>query len=220
MTEQQGAEYTDVKSLREMYSNPTRQKSLIFLSLTLFSYHLVNATVLPLLGQYIGTRDHANVRDVLPSMTGLIVINELGTISTNWFLKSRLHKKVYNQILFSGCCFLLLRLILISILVNYTDNLWVLGSTNLLGGAGSGCVGLALTLYSHLLSRQTGHFNLNMGIVSTFKTFGSALSIVLGGALATYDDYYVTFPILTVMVLCPLFFSTRVYTPDLYGKAL
>ena len=67
---------------------------------------------------------------------------------------------------------------------------------------------------------QTGHYNLNMGIVSTFKTFGSALSILLGGALATTENYNVTFPILTVLVLIPLFTSTRVHTPNLYGQVV
>merc|ERR1712238_634049 len=45
-------EYTDVISIRDMFGNSTRRKSLIYLALTFFSYHLVNATVLPLLGQY------------------------------------------------------------------------------------------------------------------------------------------------------------------------
>jgi hypothetical protein len=216
----EGAAYTEVLTLRDMFSNETRRKSLVFLALTFFSYHLVNATVLPLLGQYIGTRDPVNAREVLPSMAGLVVMKELGSFFTNWFLKSRLRKAVYKPILFSGCCFLLLRLVLISILVNYTDNLWAIGSTNILEGVGIGCLDLALTLYSHLLSRQTGHYNLNMGIVSTFKTLGSALSIVLGGALATWEDYNITFPVLAVMVIFPLFFSTRVQTPDLYGRVL
>merc|ERR1712008_540756 len=126
---------------------------------------------------------------------------------------------MYKPILFTGCCILFLRLILISILLTYTDNLWALGSTNILEGVGIGCLDLVLTLYSHLLSRQTGHYNLNMGIVSTFKTLGSALSIVIGGALATNTDYSVAFPILTVMVIFPLVFSIFVHTPNLYGKA-
>jgi len=170
-------EYTNVLSLRDMFGDPTRRTNLIFLALTFFSFHLVNATVLPLLGQYIGTQEKLqdNARGVLPSMAGLIVLKELGSFFTNWFLKSRLHKSVYSTILKLGCGILLLRLILISILLNYTDNIWALGSTNILEGVGIGCLDLVLTLYSHLLSRQTGHYNLNMGIVSTFKTLGSAL---------------------------------------------
>ncbi len=51
-----------------------------------------------------------------------------------------------------------------------------------------------------------------------FKTFGSGLSILLGGALATWEGYNVTFPILTALVVFPIFFSTRVRTPHLYGE--
>ena len=214
------AQYTKVLSIRDMFGDPTRRQSLIYLALTFFGYHLVNATVLPLLGQYIGTRDPENARDVLPSMVALIVMKELGSFFTNWFIKSRLRKRNYKTILFVGCCVLLARMILISILVNYTDNLWALGSTNILEGIGVGCLDLVLALYTHLLSMQTGHYNLNMGIVSTFKTFGSALSILLGGALATTENYNVTFPILTVLVLIPLFTSTRVHTPNLYGQVV
>lgn len=170
-------EYTEVVTLRDMFAEPSRRTSLIFLALTFFSFHLVNATVLPLIGQYIGTQEANldNTRAVLPSMAGLIVLKELGSFFTNWFIKSRLSKSIYGTLLQFGCFVLLLRLILISVLVNYTDNLWVLGSTNVLEGVAGGCLDLALTLYSHLLSRQTGHYNLNMGIVSTFKTLGSAL---------------------------------------------
>lgn len=213
-------EYTDVLTLREMFAQPTRRASLIFLGLTFFSFHLANATVLPLLGQYIGIQEklHNDTRSVLPSMAGLIVLKEGGSFFTNWFIKSRLRKTLYSRILFIGCCALLLRLVFISVLVNYTDNLWALGSTNILEGVGIGCLDLALSLYSHLLSRQTGHFNFNMGLVSMSKTMGSALSIVLGGALATYEDYNVGFPVLTAMVAIPIFFSTRVHTPGLYGN--
>lgn len=218
--ENRDPEYTEVISIRDMFGDPTRRQSLIYLALTFFSYHLVNATVLPLLGQYIGTRDPENGRDVLPSMAGLIVMKELGSFFTNWFIKSRLRKRNYKTILSIGCCVLLLRMIAISILMNYTNNLWALGSTNILEGVGIGCLDLVLALYTHLLSMQTGHYNLNMGIVGTFKTLGSALSVLLGGALATTEDYNVTFPILTVMVLIPLFTSTRVHTPDLYGQVV
>lgn len=142
----------------------------------------------------------------------------MGSFFTNWFLIRHLRKKNYKPILLTGCCFLLLRLILISVLINYTENLWALGSTNVLEGVGIGCLDLVLALYSHLLSRQTGHYNLNMGIVSTFKTLGSALSILFGGALATWEGYTVTFPILAAMVVFPLFFATQVHTPNLHGK--
>lgn len=215
-------EYTNVLTLRDMCAEPTRRTSLIFLALTFFSFHLVNATVLPLLGQYIGAQEalHEDARSALPSMAGLVVLKEVGSFLTNWFFKSRLTKQLYSRILIIGCGILLLRMVLISVLINYTDNLWALGSTNILEGAGNGCLDLALALYSHLLSRQTGHYNLNMGIVATFKTLGSAFSILLGGALATYEDYNIAFPVLTAMMVFPIFFSTRVHTPYLYGSAL
>jgi len=211
--------YTKVMSYKEMYSHPVRRRSLLCLSMTFLSFHLVNATVTPLLGQYMGLADK-NKRDVIPIMAGLAVMTTVGSLIMNLFLKKYLSKLGYKNVLFIGCGALALRLTLISILVRYTSNLWILGCTNILDGMGGGSLGLMLALYSHLLSRQTGHYNLNMGVITTFRSFGGASSVILGGFLATKQSYDVTFPILAGMVTLPVIFSMGIYTPSLEGKAL
>lgn len=211
---------TPKMSMKEMLSDPTRSRSLIFLFLVFFSYHLVNATVIPLLGQYLGLKDEdaiGTTRDTLPIVSGLTLIGAVGGFSMNWYLKANLRNLNYRTVLLVGCGALTLRLLLIIILMKFTDNLWAIGSTNVLDGIGVGCLDLMLALYSHLLSRQTGHYNLNMAIISTAKEIGSSVSMLLGGALATYTTYETTFIVLTAMMIFPILFSFGISTPSLYG---
>jgi len=209
-------EITSQMTIREMLSDPSRRTSLICLFLVFFSFHLVNATTLPLLGQYLGKKD--TERDALPIMSGLTILASSGAFFMNWYLKGNLRKVNYRTVLLFGCGVLTLRIVLISILVNFTDNLWAIGGTNILDGIGAGSLDLMLALYSHLLSRQTGHYNLNMAIISTGKEIGGALSVLLGGALADQLSYETTFIALAVMMIFPILFSFGISTPSLYGQ--
>jgi len=189
-------------SIRDMYSDPGRGRSLIFLSLVYFGFHLVNATVLPLFGQFLGLK--TSNRASLPLFTVVLLLTKFNSFVTTWILKDKLENFGYRNVLFLGCGFLAARLVAIVLVGTFTDNIWALGATTLLHGPGDATMHLMKALYSHLLSRKTGRFNLNMGIVSTFETVGSALSILLGGALATSVGYHSTFVILAVMVLFPV----------------
>jgi len=204
-------------TMSEMMADPVRRRSLISLFLVYFSFHLVNATTLPLLGQYLGIHDKK--RDALLILSGLRLCASFGAFFTDWYLKGNLRYVGYRSVLLFGCCVLSVRLILISILVNYQqDNLWAIGCTNIIDGFGSGSLDLMVVLYSHLLSRQTGNYNLNLGVIATGQYLGAALSILLGGSLATKYSYEVTFPILAVLTLFPILFSFGVSTPSLYEQ--
>mmetsp|Transcript_49572 Transcript_49572/g.59687 ORF Transcript_49572/g.59687 Transcript_49572/m.59687 type:complete len:514 (-) Transcript_49572:89-1630(-) len=207
---------TPKMSIREMLSDPLRRKSLIFLFLVFFSFHLVNATTIPLLGQYLAIHD--TDRDALPIMSGLTIIESAGAFFMTWYLKGNLRSLEYRIVLLVGCGALSLRLIIISILVNFTDNLLAIGSTNILDGIGVGCLDLMLALYSHLLSRQTGHYNLNMAVISTGSQLGESFSALLGGALATEKSYEFAFPVLAFMTIFPLIFTFGISTPSLYSQ--
>eukprot|EP01083_Nonionella_stella_P070509 188687_1 len=198
------AKYTEKMTVRQMYSDPGRGRSLIFLSLVYFSFHLVNATVLPLYGQYIGLR--VSDRNTLPIFTALLLVVKFNSFVTTWALKGRLEKLGYRNALFLGCFFLAARLVAVALVTSFTDNLWALGATTVLHGPGDAIMHLMKALYSHLLSRKTGRYNLNMGIVSTFETVGSALSILVGGVLATEVGYNNTFIILAVTMIFPFIF--------------
>jgi len=198
------ARFTEKMTIRQMYSDPGRGRSLVFLSLVYFAFHLVNATVLPLCGQYIGLK--APDRNTLPIFTALLLVVKFNSFVTTWALKGRLEKIGYRNALFLGCFFVAARLIAMALVASFTDNLWALGATTVLHGPGDAIMHLMKALYSHLLSRKTGRFNLNMGIVSTFETIGSALSIVVGGYLATEVGYNNTFIILAGTMILPFIF--------------
>lgn len=72
------------------------------------------------------------------------------TFVVNWFLKDNLRNFEYRLVLLFGCGALTLRLFLIRILLNFTDNIWALGSTDFLDSFGTVSLDPMLTLYSHL----------------------------------------------------------------------
>eukprot|EP00581_Thalassiosira_minuscula_P009262 CAMPEP_0183709012 /NCGR_PEP_ID=MMETSP0737-20130205/5154_1 /TAXON_ID=385413 /ORGANISM="Thalassiosira miniscula, Strain CCMP1093" /LENGTH=511 /DNA_ID=CAMNT_0025937005 /DNA_START=121 /DNA_END=1656 /DNA_ORIENTATION=+ len=210
-----GWTYTQVLTYKQMYSDPRRRRSLIFLSLVLFSYHTANSATLPLIGQY-ATVHAKDPKNGLPISACFILVNTISRILTTWALSNNRATKIgYNRVLLIGSLALFVRLVLISILVNYWPNYWALGATQVFDGIGGGCLDLMLKLYSHLLSRRTGHYNLNMAIVNTWKKLGGLVGIVIGGAIATEKSYEVAFPILAAVAIFPALFSLGVSTPDL-----
>lgn len=210
-----GLGYTQVMTYRQMYADPKRRRSLIFLSLVIFTFHLANSSTAPLLGQYMAINT-VDPRSGLPIMTGLILTNTLSKAATNWALSNDRAAKIgYNKVLLIGSAALCTRLILISAFVNYFDNFWALGATQVLDGIGGGSVGLMVQLCSHLLSRRTGHFNLNMSIMTTWNYLGGMLGHILGSAIATEKSYEVAFPVLACFSILPGLLSFGISMPDL-----
>ena len=215
-TTTQALSYTQVMTYQQMYADPKRRKSLIFLSMVFFFYHIANSTAGPLLGQYISTKTDENKKNSITIMSGLMMINFVTKALTNWFLKNDMATKIgYTNVLLMGGASLFVRLILIGILVRVDASPWALGATQILEGFGGGCVGLMLMLYSHLLSRRTGHFNFNMGIVNSWKTMGSMVGIILGGAIAENQSYEIAFWVLSGVSFFPMIFALGISVPDL-----
>jgi len=212
----QALSYTQVMTYQQMYADPKRRKSLIFLSMVFFFYHIANSTAGPLLGQYISTKADENKKNSIAIMSGLMMVNFVTKALTNWFLKNDMATKIgYTNVLLMGGASLFLRLILVGILVRFDASPWALGATQILEGFGGGCVGLMLMLYSHLLSRRTGHFNFNMGIVNSWKTLGSMIGIILGGAIAEHQSYEIAFWVLSGVSFFPILFALGISVPDL-----
>jgi len=210
-----GLGYTQNMTYRQMYADPQRRRSLIFLSLVIFTFHLTNSSTAPLLGQYMAI-NAIDPRSGLPITTGLMLTNTLSKAATNWALSNDRASKIgYNKVILIGSAALCTRLILISVFVNYFDNFWALGATQVLDGIGGGSVDLMVQLCSHLLSRRTGHFNLNMSIMTTWHYLGGMIGQLLGSAIATEKSYEMAFLVLACFSVLPGLLSFGISMPDL-----
>jgi len=211
----EGPTYTQVMSFKQMYSDPKRRRSLILLSLAFFTFHWANATTAPLLNQYMAINSD-NPRDGIPIAGINTLINQLVRIAVTWSLSDGRASTVgYSNLLIIGGLALCVRLVVISVLVTYYPNYWALSITSILNGIGGACYGLMANLYSHLLSRRTGQYNLNMAMVSAAGELGDIVGFLAGGAIATVVSYKVAFYALAVVSLFPGFFAFFIVTPDL-----
>jgi len=195
-------QYTKTMSLREMYSDPVRGRSLLFLSLVICTYHLVNATILPLTGQFVGL-DVEN-RSGMSVFMIFMLIKVGSELLSQWFIVGRMELWGYRNCMILACVLLGFRCALFAIVSNFTDTLWILGIVHATQGPPVALENLTKRLYVHILSRKTGRYNLNFGIIETFKVVGSASSILIGGALATQFSYHVAFSVLAGMCIIPI----------------
>jgi len=208
-------EYTQIMTYRQMYSDPKRRRSLILLSLVFFTIHLVNRTTTPLLAQYMAI-NASDPKYGLPITAIVVLVNQVSRFLMTGFLSGGRATKIgYTNVLIFGSVALCLRLVLISILVKYYPNYWALGATQILDGISGACTNLMRDLYSHMLSRRTGHFNLNMALMGTAGEIGGFIGIFVGGAIATQFSYDAAFYVLAGGSLLPGVFAFFIVTPDL-----
>ncbi len=195
-------QYTKTMTLREMFNDPERGRSMLFLAFFICTFHLVNATVLPLTGQFIGFE--VEDRHSLPLFMFFLLITTGGETLSQGFLVGRMDMWGYHNCMIAACVLLGVRCALFAAVSSITRNVWILAVVHVTQGPPTALEGLTKRLYVHLLSRQTGRYNLNFGIIETFKVVGSALSITIGGALATVYSYQVAFIFLAVMCVFPI----------------
>ena len=195
-------QYTKTMTFREMYSDPKRGKSLLFLSLVICTYHLVNATILPLTGQFIGlqTEDRYSL-----SVFMIFMLVKVGAeLLSQWYVVGKMDLWGYRNCMIFACVLLGVRCALFSVVSYFTNKIWLLAIVHATQGPPVALENLTKRLYVHVLSRRTGRYNVNFGTIETFKVVGSALSITVGGLLATTYSYQFTFSVMAVTCIVPI----------------
>ena len=193
--------YTKVLTLREMYSDPGRGRSLFFLSFVLLTYTLVHAAAFPLIGQVVGLE--ADTRYQMTVFMIMMICAKVAEFFSQWFIVGRMDTWGYRNCMVASCIMLGAHCGLLAIVTTFTKNVWILIIAHMTRAPTTALLGLTIQLYVHLLSRRTGHFNLNYGIIDTFKTLGGALSILVTGALVTLFSYQFTFLAMTIFTVIP-----------------
>ena len=190
-------------TFKEMYHDPSRGRSLILLSFVVCFFHLTHATLLPLIGQFVGLETEQ--RQSLPIFMIIFLSKTfVETTCQGYLVGGKIDRWGYRNCMIAGSILLGLNCGLLAIVSSMTKKVWILAIVQATQGLPNALHSLTIRLYVHLLSLKTGRYNLNFGIMETFKVIGSGTSIVLGGALATAVSYHVAFTVLTSFCIVPV----------------
>ena len=194
---------TKVNSPLQVLRDPTL---LIFIVIC-FTFHLSNASVLPLVMQTLAI---ANGRTGL-LMSGLcIVIGQLFMVPSAHICGKYSGMYGRKRLFLLGLLCLPVRCALLTLLLHikqmngesaFLDILIM--STQILDGVGAGIWGTMYVLVTSDISRGTGRFSLTLGLTTSAMSIGGTVSGYLGQALAEDIGYRQAFMILGCMSLLP-----------------
>jgi len=193
--------YTKVLTLRMMYGDPVRGRSLFFLSFVLLTWNLVHAAAFPLVGQIVGLE--ADDRYQMSVFMLMMMAAKVAEFMCQWYLVGKIDQWGYRNCVIASCIMLGVHLIIVTVVIKLTENVWILILAHVTRAPATALLSITIKLYVHLLSRRTGHFNLNYGIIDTFRILGGALSIIVTGALVTVSSYQFTFFAMAIFTVIP-----------------
>jgi hypothetical protein len=189
-----------------------RDPTLVTFTLVLFTFHLSNSSVLPLVMQSLTIEDERS--GIL--LSGMCILIGQGFMS--WFAKicgdysPKWGRKGLTLVALSS---LTVRCFFLTLLVTAEDDVktdsgaivikCLILSTQILDSVGAGIFGTMHILVTNDISCRTGRFSLMMGITTGAMCLGATVSGYFGQAIAEDYGYEVAFTCLGMMSLVPLF---------------
>jgi len=157
-------------------------RNILCFGLSVFFFHLANATVTPLLGQVIGLGVE---RTGMMWTSILILVNEGCAVVVSSFADWLSHQLGYKGLLLFGFCALPLRcLAIVAVSELAAANRYALAATQVLDSVGVGTLDVAMVIVTRSLTAGTGRFGVAGSAVVMMKQLGGSLSNLLGGVVA------------------------------------
>eukprot|EP01084_Bolivina_argentea_P268262 455588_1 len=186
------------------YCDIVKDMSIMMLLVSVFTFHLGNAAVLPLVGQLVASEG---------GRTGVtygiicIIIAQLVSIPAAWFAEKYSKRIGYKIVLCIGYISLTIRCICIILINKYLNNKKYLIPTQILDGMGDSIVRIMIITFTRCLTHGSGRFNITFSIMHVGWMLGSSISNVLGGFLANID-YNLAIIVLGSISIVPIIVTT------------
>jgi len=203
-----------------------RDPTLLIFIFIVFSFHLANATVLPLVMQTLAI-ESGKIGILLSGMC--IILAQLFMVLSAKICGDYSGKLGRKKLFLVGFFSLPIRCAILSTLLSRIDDVgsstildFLVLSTQILDGIGAGIFGTMYILVTSDISGRSGRFSLTLGLTSAAMSIGVTISGYLGEALAEENGYQEAFTILGFMSLLPAFvflFCMPETLPD-YGQTL
>ncbi|HEX4607860.1 MAG TPA: MFS transporter [Urbifossiella sp.] len=161
-----------------------RDRRVVVLFAAVALFHLANAPVMPLVGQYIARLGGTDVQVAAVVLVAQAVMVPVAVVA------GRLcHRWGRKPVFAVGFIALPVRILLYS----FTDNPWVLVALQVFDGIGAGIYGVVVAVVCADLTRKTGGFNALQGVLATALAVGGVLGPVAAGPLVQHLGFAAAF---------------------------
>jgi MFS family permease len=182
----------------EAHPRPSRftvllhDRRLLIFAVAMFTFHLANAAMLPLVGQVLALQN----KDVGTAlMATCIVAAQVVMVPTAYLAGAKADSWGRKPIFLVAFAVLMVR----GFLYTLSDNSsWLVG-VQVLDGVGAGVFGALFPLVVQDLTHGTGRFNVSLGAVTTVWGGGASLSNIVAGWIVVAAGYDVAFMSLGVL---------------------
>jgi MFS family permease len=161
------------QGLRALFQD--RRVVVLFASVALF--HLANAPVMPLVGQYIARLGGSDTQVAAVVLVAQVVMIPVAVLA-GWLC----HRWGRKAVLAVGFVALPVRILLYS----FTDQPWLLVALQVFDGIGAGIYGVVVAVMCADLTRGRGGFNALQGVLATALAVGGVLGPLLAGPLVQH----------------------------------
>jgi MFS family permease len=161
-------------------------RRLMVFAVVVFTFHLANAAMLPLVGQELALHNR-QVGTAL--MSACIVAAQIVMVPVAYVVGTKADSWGRKPIFLVAFAVLTVR----AFLYPLSDNSYWLVSVQLLDGIGAGIFGALFPLVVQDITHGTGRFNVSLGAISTAWGVGAALSNLVAGGIVVAAGYDVAF---------------------------
>jgi MFS family permease len=180
LKEEPGAKAEAGPGLRELFRD--RRVVVLFASVALF--HLANAPVMPLVGQYVARLQGTNTQ-----VAAVVLVAQVVMIPVAVLAGLACHRWGRKPVFAVGFLALPVRILLYS----FTDNPWELVALQTLDGIGAGIYGVVVVVICADLTREKGGFNTLQGLLATALAVGGVFGPLIAGPLVQYLGFAAAF---------------------------
>lgn len=180
LKEEPGSKVEAGPGLRELFQD--RRVVVLFAAVALF--HLANAPVMPLVGQYVARLHGTNTQVAAVVLVAQVVMIPVAVLA-GWACHRWGRKPVFAV----GFLALPIRILLYS----FTDDPWELVALQTLDGIGAGIYGVVVAVMCADLTREKGGFNALQGLLATALSVGGLLGPLIAGPLVQNLGFAIAF---------------------------
>jgi MFS family permease len=147
-------------------------------------FHLANAPVMPLVGQYVARLQGSDTQVAAVVLVAQVIMVPVAVLA-GWAC----HRWGRKPVFAIGFIALPVRILLYS----FTNDPWELVALQALDGIGAGIYGVVIAVVCADLTREKGGFNSLQGLFATALAVGGALGPIIAGPLVQHLGFAVTF---------------------------